>query len=59
MSKLAIKLKDKALAERLIEAGFTSPAAIREASDKDLREIDGVGPVTLKAIRAKFASRRR
>ena len=57
MSKLAIKLKDPALAEKLQAAGFTNPSQIREASDKELKAINGIGSATLRDIRAKLPKR--
>lgn len=54
MRKLAAKLKDAELAAALVEAGFTNPRQIRDASDKDLRAVPGVGTAALAQIRAKF-----
>ena len=54
MSKLAIKLKDAELAAKLTEAGYTNPRKIRNASDKDLRAIPGLGQATLAKVREKF-----
>ena len=54
MNKLAVKLKDAELAAVLVEAGFTNPRQIRDASDKDLRAVPGVGTAALAKIRGKF-----
>ena len=54
MSKLAIKLKDVELAAKLTEAGFTNPRKIRDASDKDLRDIPGLGQASLAKVRERF-----
>jgi len=53
--KLAIKLKDRQLARLLVRAGLTTPRAIRNATDEELRAINGVGPATLQAIRGRLA----
>ena len=55
MSKLAVKLKDPELAAKLQAAGFTNPRQIRDAANKDLLQIVGVGEAALAQIRAKFA----
>ena len=54
MSKLAVKLRDTELAAILTEAGFKNPRQIRDASDKDLRAVPGLGAAALAKIRAKF-----
>ena len=54
MSKLAILLQDEELAAKLTEAGYTNPRKIRNASDKDLRAIPGLGQATLAKVREKF-----
>lgn len=36
----------------LIDAGYSTLDALREASDEDLLAIDGIGPATLKKIRS-------
>ena len=51
--KLAIKLRDRELAQKLVDAGFDTPAKIKRASDKDIRAIPGVGDKTLKGIRER------
>ena len=51
VSKLAIKLGDAALAQKLIEAGYRNPRQIRDASDAELAAIPGIGRVTVAAIR--------
>jgi len=55
--KLAIKLRDEKLAEMLVAAGLDNPAKLRAASDQELRAIDGVGPATVKALRARLGRR--
>ncbi len=52
--KLAIKFKDRQLARLLVRAGLTTPRAVRNATDDELRAINGVGPATLQAIRRKM-----
>jgi len=54
MSKLGIKLQDAELAAALTEAGFDNPRKIRDASDKDLKAIPGLGDVAVRKIRAKL-----
>lgn len=54
--KLAIKLGDAELAEKLVQAGIDSPAKIKNAKDADLKKLKGIGPGTLKKIRAQFPS---
>ena len=54
MSKLAVKLQDAELAAALTEAGFDNPRKIRDASDKDLKAIPGLGDVAVRKIRAKL-----
>jgi hypothetical protein len=54
MNKLAIKLKDAELAGLLARGGFTNPRQIRDASDKELRAVPGLGAAALDKIRAKF-----
>jgi len=53
-NKLALKLKDVELAALLAEAGFTNPRKIRDATDKELRTVPGLGKSALDKIRAKF-----
>jgi len=55
--KLALKLRDAKLAELLVLAGLDNPAKVRAASDQELRAIDGVGPATVKALRARLPRR--
>jgi len=52
--KLAIKLGDAALAGKLVEAGYTTPRQIKAATDADLQAIPGIGPASVRAIRARF-----
>ena len=54
MSKLAVKLQDAELAAALTEAGFDNPRKIRNAKDKDLRAVPGLGTAAVGKIRAKF-----
>ena len=54
MNKLAVKLQDAELAAALTEAGFDNPRKIRDASDKDLKAIPGLGDVAVRKIRAKL-----
>ena len=55
--KLAIKLRDADLAEKLAVAGFDNPAKIRNADDKDLRAIPGIGQASLDKIRGRLPKR--
>jgi len=57
VQKLAIKLRDGTLALRLVQAGLDSPAKIRRATNAELRKVDGVGPVAVKAIRRRLPRR--
>lgn len=41
IAKLAIKLRDRDLAEKLVKAGLDSPRKIRDASDKDIEKALG------------------
>ena len=54
MNKIAVKLEDTELAEKLQAAGFINPRQIRDAPDRDLLAVNGVGKAALKRIRAKF-----
>jgi len=36
----------------LLAAGYKTPYEVRSASDEELLSVDGIGPATLKAIRA-------
>jgi hypothetical protein len=54
MNKLAVKLRDVELAAKLTEAGYDNPRKIRDASDKDLRAIPGLGAAALGKIRGRF-----
>ena len=56
--KLAIKLGDAALAEKLVKAGFRNPARIREASDEELEDVLGIGPATRGKLRKQFPKRK-
>ena len=51
--KLAIKLCDRELAQKLVDAGFDTPAKIKRASDKALKAIPGLGDKTLEGIRER------
>lgn len=57
VSKLASRLGDQGLAEILVEAGFGSPGDIRRATNKRLKEIEGIGVAQVRAIRAVFPKR--
>ena len=57
VSKLANRLDDRELAEILVEAGFGLPSDIRRATNKRLKEIDGIGVAQVRAIRAVFPKR--
>ena len=54
MSKLAILLQDEELAAKLTEAGFTNPRKIRDALDRELLAIPGLGQASLAKVREKF-----
>jgi len=54
MSKLAVKLQDAELAAALTEAGFDNPRKIRDAKDKDLRAVPGLGTAAIRKIRERF-----
>lgn len=43
-----------AIYDRLIEAGYTNPGELWEASDEDLLAIHGIGKVTLAELRAAY-----
>ena len=59
MNKLAVKLKDRELAEKLQAAGLTNPRRIRDATDKELLSVEGIGKATLERVRAKFKARKK
>ena len=52
--KLAFKLRDADLAALLAVAGFDNPAIIRNASDRELLAVRGIGPASVEKIRAVF-----
>ena len=52
--KLAVKLDDAELAALLVEAGFINPRLIRDATDRALLAIPGIGQASLNKIRAVF-----
>ena len=54
VGKLTVKLGDPALAALLVDAGFTNPRQIRDANDKDLRAVSGVGQAALAKIRERL-----
>jgi len=54
MNKLAVKLGDQELAEKLQAAGLTNPRQIRNATDKELLAIEGVGNAAVRKVRRKF-----
>lgn len=57
ISKLAKRLGDRELAEILVEAGFGLPGDIRRATNKQLKEIEGIGVAQVRTIRAVFPKR--
>ena len=59
MNKLAIKLKDADLAAKLEAAGFDNPRKIRDATDKQLRAVEGIGQAALSKIREKLPRAKR
>lgn len=52
--KLNKKLRDKALAEKLIDAGLVTPRSIKGATDKQLKAISDVGDATVAIIRDRI-----
>jgi hypothetical protein len=50
--KLTAKLKDRELAEKLVEAGLKNPGLIRRATDRAVTA--AVGRKSLAAVRAVF-----
>jgi DNA integrity scanning protein DisA with diadenylate cyclase activity len=52
--KLAVKLGDADLAERLVKAGFRNPQTIRNAEDKALEAVPGIGKAKREKIREKL-----
>ena len=57
VSKLVARLGDRELAEILAEAGYGLPSDIRRATNKELKEIEGIGVRQVRAIRAVFPRR--
>lgn len=57
MQRLVLKLGDAELARKLIGAGFDNPAKIRNANDRELLAVSGIGQVSLEAIRVHFPAR--
>ena len=57
VSKLAARLGDVELTEILVEAGFGLPGDIRRATNKRLKEVEGIGVSQVRAIRAVFPKR--
>lgn len=57
MTKLAKRLGDAGLAEILTDAGFGLPGDIRRATNKRLKEVDGIGVSQVRTIRAVFPKR--
>ncbi len=55
--KLAKKLNDAALAGKLVAAGFDTPGNIERTTNRDLRELAGLGQAELKQVRAVFPKR--
>jgi len=52
--KLNKRLQDKALAEKLVAAGLTTPRDIKAASNKALKAIRGIGDGTVAVIRDRI-----
>ena len=52
--KLAHKLNDKELAEKLVEAGLDTPRKLKAAKDKDIKAAPGVGQSGVDKVRAVF-----
>ena len=52
--KLAVKLGDTELAALLVEAGFINPRLIRDAANRALLAVPGIGQASLDKIRAVF-----
>lgn len=57
VAKLARRLGNVELAEILVAAGFGLPGDIRRATNKRLKEIEGIGVPQVRAIRAVFPKR--
>lgn len=43
---------NQAQANALIEAGYSTPDALRQAKDEDLAKVDGIGDATVRKIRS-------
>ena len=54
VQRLALKLKDHDLTEKLVSAGYHTPRAIKDAPDTALLAIHGVGRATVAMIRARI-----
>lgn len=52
--KLNKRLQDKALAEKLVAAGLTTPRDIKAASNKRLKAVQGIGDATVAIIRDRI-----
>lgn len=57
VNRLVRFVDDQELARKLVEAGYDTPKAIKEADDADLKVIEGIGPATVKAIRKRLRKR--
>lgn len=57
VAKLARLLGDLELAGTLVGAGFNTPHVIRKATNKQLKEVDGIGVAQVRLIRKHFKKR--
>lgn len=57
IERLARKLGDRELAEKLVAAGLDVPGKIKDAKDGDIKAVPGIGPAGLKSIRKVFPKR--
>jgi len=51
--KLAQRLRDRELAEKLVLAGFDNPAKIRKATNEQLEAVKGIGRASREKIRER------
>lgn len=54
MVRINRKLDDLRLAQRLVDAGYSTPKLIKAASDEALLAIPGVGDAALQIIRERI-----
>ena len=54
VQKLAMKLGDRALAAKLVQAGLDTPRKIKAATDKELEGVEGIGKSARETIRGRF-----